>query len=120
MSTMYSRSMVMMEQAKAALSRISEDEAFLDIACFDTQQAIEFLLKVVLFESGVRYDRTHNIRYLYDLAKASGFSFERADELDSEGLKETVRKVQELIYSTISTGRLPGTKCILTIFENED
>ena len=53
MSTMYSRSVVMIEQSKMALQKVAEDEAYLDIACFETQQAIEFLLKVILFEFGL-------------------------------------------------------------------
>ena len=44
MSTMYSRSVVMLEQSREALKRVSEDEAFLDAACFEAQQAIEFLI----------------------------------------------------------------------------
>ena len=52
MSTMYSRSVVMLEQAKNALEHSSLDEAYLDIACFETQQAIEFLIKAILLENG--------------------------------------------------------------------
>lgn len=44
MSTMYSRSVAMLRQAKNALLCVSEDDAFLDVACFETQQAIEFLI----------------------------------------------------------------------------
>ena len=36
MSTMYSRSVVMLEQAKAALAKVSEDDACQDAACFET------------------------------------------------------------------------------------
>ena len=111
MSTMYSRSIAMLEQAKAALARISEDDAYLDVACFDTQQAIEFLLKVILLENGVRYERSHNIRYLFDLLKPTNFTFDRASELDiladtitdweessryGKGVKTTVQTVQRV------------------------
>lgn len=34
----------MLRQAKNALLCVSEDDAFLDVACFETQQAIEFLI----------------------------------------------------------------------------
>ena len=119
MSTMFSRSLVMIEQSKAALIRVSEDEAFLDIACFDSQQAIEFILKVVLFEYGVRYDRSHNIRYLYDLVKATSFTFDRASDLDlladtitdweensryGKGVRTTIQTVQRVhnIYWSIN------------------
>lgn len=43
MSTMYSRSVAMLRQAQNALLSVSEDEAFLDVACFETQQAVELL-----------------------------------------------------------------------------
>ena len=43
MSTMYSRSVAMLRQSKNAILSVSEDDAFLDVACFETQQAVEFL-----------------------------------------------------------------------------
>ena len=43
MSTMYSRSVAMLRQAKNAILSVLEDDAFLDVACFETQQAVEFL-----------------------------------------------------------------------------
>ena len=50
MSTMYSRSVAMLRQAKNAILSVSEDDAFLDVACFETQQAVEFLIKAILLE----------------------------------------------------------------------
>lgn len=47
MSTMYSRSVAMLRQAKNAILSVSEDDAFLDVACFETQQAVEFLIKAI-------------------------------------------------------------------------
>ena len=38
MSTMYSRSVTMLSQAKNALLSVQEDDAFLDVACFETQE----------------------------------------------------------------------------------
>jgi hypothetical protein len=37
---MYSRSVVMLEQARSALEKVTEDDAYLDAACFETQQAL--------------------------------------------------------------------------------
>ena len=82
MSTMYSRSYILLNQAKEAVGKISEDDAYLDIACFETQQAVEFLLKTILQEYGVAYEKTHNIRYLLDLVKSSGFVFDKEDDFD--------------------------------------
>ena len=50
MSTMYSRSVAMLRQEKNAILSVSEDDAFLDVACFETQQAVEFLIKAILLE----------------------------------------------------------------------
>lgn len=67
MSTMYSRSVAMLSQAKNALLSVQEDDAFLDVACFETQQAVEFLIKAILLENGIPYDKSHDIRYLLSL-----------------------------------------------------
>lgn len=48
MSTMSSRAVAMFEQSKNALGRVGEDDAYLDVACFEAQQAIEFLIKAIL------------------------------------------------------------------------
>lgn len=37
MSTMYSRSVAMLHQLKNALVKVSEDDAFLNDACFEAQ-----------------------------------------------------------------------------------
>ena len=53
MSTMYSRSVVMLEQAKAALAKVSEDDAYLDAAlqsstaCHSALQLLQCSLKLV-------------------------------------------------------------------------
>ena len=83
MSTMYSRAHVMLEQAKHALKGVVEDDAYLDIACFDTQQAVEFLLKSILLEFNVVYVKTHKIRYLLKLVDSNtSFLFDKHDDLD--------------------------------------
>lgn len=121
MSTMYSRSVVMLEQAKSALGKVAEDDAYLDVACFETQQAMEFLLKAVLLEHGTTYEKTHDIRYLTELLDQTGFQFDadKHDALDlladtitdwEEGSRygsgvrtsvQTVRRVHN-IYSSIN------------------
>ena len=82
MSTMYSRAIVMYEQARNAIANVSKDEAYLDVACFETQQAIEFLIKAILLENGVTFEKSHNIRYLLSLLQETGFSFEKMSDLD--------------------------------------
>lgn len=93
MSTMYSRSIAMLRQAKNALGLVSEDEAFLDVACFETQQAIEFLIKAILQENGVPYGKTHDIRLLFELLASTNFSFDKMDAL--ELLSDTITDWEE-------------------------
>ena len=93
MSTMYSRSAAMIAQAKTALGRVSEDEAYLDVACFETHQALEFLIKAILLENGIAYDKSHDIRYLLSILTESGFAFDKQDSL--ELLSDTITDWEE-------------------------
>ncbi len=119
MSTMYSRSVVMIEQAKNALQHSNEDEAYLDIACFETQQAMEFLIKAILLENGKPYDKSHDIRYLLSLLQETDFYFEKMEALDlladtitdweensryGKGVRTTVQTVQKIhnIYRSMN------------------
>jgi len=82
---MYNRSKVRYQNAKDNVKNASAggklSDAFLDTACFDTQQAIEFILKAVLMQKEVRFEKEHDILYLLGLVEESGFVFERIDEL---------------------------------------
>lgn len=82
MVTMYNRSCVAVEQAKDALNKVGRDDAYLDLACFLTQQAIEFLMKAILSEYGVAYDKTHDILALLELLRSINFEFEQEDSLE--------------------------------------
>ena len=93
MSTMYSRSMVMYEQSRNALNKVADDDAYLDVACFEAQQALEFLMKAILIEYGTPYNRTHDIRYLFKLISEAGFNFEKEDSL--ELLSDTITNWEE-------------------------
>ncbi|WP_405379633.1 HEPN domain-containing protein [Phascolarctobacterium sp.] len=123
MSTMYSRSVVMLDQAKTALSKVADDDAYLDAACFETQQAIEFLLKAVLMDNGVPYDKSHDIRYLLSLVDQTGFTFDKHDTLDlladtitdweehsryGKGVRTSVQTVQRVhnVYKSINDAYL--------------
>ncbi len=83
MCLMLNRSKVSLKKAKDALEiyEICNGEEWLDSACFDSQQAIEFLLKGILLEYGVYFERSHDIGYLASLLNESGFVFSRMDEL---------------------------------------
>jgi HEPN domain-containing protein len=116
---MYSRSVAMLEQSKNALTKASEDEAVLDVACFETQQAVEFLIKAILLENGIAYPKSHDIRFLLSLLEQVNFSFEKMDSLDlladtitdweensryGKGVRTTVQTVQRVhnIYRSMN------------------
>ncbi len=50
----------------------SLEDAFFDIACFDAQQALEFILKAVLKQSSIEYRTSgkegHDILYLSEFS----------------------------------------------------
>ena len=114
MSTMYSRSVAMLRQAKNAILSVSEDDAFLDVACFETQQAVEFLI-----ENGIPYDKSHDIRYLLVLLEEIPFTFEKQEALEllastitdweessryGKGVRTTVQTIQRVhnIYESMN------------------
>lgn len=47
-----------------AKSQLGNDEDFMDIACYHTEQAIEKLLKFIIELSGENYPKTHDITRL--------------------------------------------------------
>ena len=92
-------------------------DSILDKACFDAQQALEFLIKAILLNYNISFDNTHNISYLASLLETSGLKFDRAEELQLladtitsweergryyEGIKtkkDTVRRVYNIMKS---------------------
>lgn len=93
MSKMYNRANVAMDLANMALNKVADDDAYLDLACFNTQQGMEFLIKAILEENGRVYDKTHNIRYLLELLKDTGFIFDKMEEL--ENISDTITQWEE-------------------------
>ena len=109
----------MLQQSKNALTKTADDDAYLDVACFEAQQAIEFLMKAILLENGVPYDRTHDIGYLLSLMKDIDFKFDKQDVLEllsdtitdweegsryGKGVRTTVQTVQRVhnIYKNMN------------------
>lgn len=123
MCKMYNRSFVMLEQSKTALGNVAIDDAYLDVACFEAQQAIEFILKAILLDYGIKYDKSHDVRYLLGLVVETGFTFDKMDALDiladtvtsweeksryGKGIKTQVQTVQRVhnIYKSINEAYL--------------
>ena len=109
----------MLGQSKNALKMVQEDDAYLDVACFETQQELEFLMKAILLENGVSYDKSHDIRYLLSLLKEINFTFDKQDALEmlsdtitdweegsryGKGVRTTVQTVQRVhnIYKSMN------------------
>ena len=83
MCKMVNRSKVSLKKSKDALEtyEICNGEEWLDSACFDAQQAIEFLLKGILLEYGESFDKSHDISYLLSLLNQVGFCFSKENDL---------------------------------------
>ena len=83
MCMMINRSRVSLKKAKDALEtyEICGGEEWLDSACFDTQQAMEFLIKGILLEYGISFGKSHDILYLLSLLDETDFHFEKHDDL---------------------------------------
>lgn len=90
MCVMIKRSRVSLEKSKYALDVFQKNDktAYLDSACFDAQQAIEFLLKGVLMEYGASFDEgglpkrsEHNIYFILNKVIECGFTFPSKDTL---------------------------------------
>ena len=93
MSTMYNRALVLLSQAKDAIGKVASDDAYLDVACFETQQALELIMKTILTENNVEYKREYSIRYLLELLQQAHFSFDKETDLDI--LADTITSWEE-------------------------
>lgn len=78
MSKQLRRAEVFLSSAKFGIERRDEDSAFLDVACFDLQQSIQFALSYWLEMLNVQHDRTLSIVNLISQLVAHG---ENADIL---------------------------------------
>ena len=120
MNKMYRKSKIWISQAKDALKHVSKDDIYIDMACYNTQQAIEFILKAILQENKVMYEKTHDIAFLLNLVDGTGFTFDKRDSLDlladtitdweqqsryGDGIKTSVQTIQRVhnIYKNIET-----------------
>lgn len=62
MSKLLSRAQVALENAEHNYKLIQQDDAYLDAACYNIQQAIEFALKFLVEMTGQQYAENHDIR----------------------------------------------------------
>ena len=79
------------------------DDAYLDIACFESQQAIEFLIKSILQENAVVFDKTHDIRYLLELLKSCNFTFVFVVEINFSALAPNFDRDVFFLFAVIKS-----------------
>lgn len=72
MSKQLRRAEAFLSSAKFGIERRDEDSAFLDVACFDLQQSIQFALSYWLEMLNVQHDRTLSIVNLISQLVAHG------------------------------------------------
>lgn len=125
MCIMVKRSKVSMKKAKDALEtyEICNGEEWLDSACFDTQQAIEFLMKGLLLNYNIPFSKEHDISYLLERLNNAGFYFDKQEDLEAraatlieweekgrygKGIKTSVNTVRRFhnIYESMLTAFL--------------
>lgn len=91
MCLMIRRSRIALQKSKEAvmLYESGNDELWLDSACFDAQQAIEFLMKGILEQYGKVFGpndldikKGHSISYILEQLDDTGFLFEEHDALE--------------------------------------
>lgn len=80
MSNLYDRYKVRLRHSKDSLSRAGFDDAELDTAAFDAQQALEFLIKYILDCKNIEYKKTHDIGVILRLLLSTGFDFDLKDK----------------------------------------
>lgn len=61
MSKLFNRGKIRFQSAQANWNHRLEDDAFVDAACFDLQQAIEFILKYLVEMQGEAFIRNHDL-----------------------------------------------------------
>lgn len=81
MSTMYEKFLTWKKYSEQELADSKGYDSTLDKACFDAQQALEFLLKAILLNYNILFERTHDITYLAELLDRTDLRFAEAEEL---------------------------------------
>lgn len=104
MCKMIKRGLITLDKSKYSLSKYKceSDDIWLDSACYDAQQSLEFLMKGILASKGVVVgdeendipkNQGHNIRHLLSRLTKEGFTFDKIDDLTS--LANTITSWEE-------------------------
>ena len=107
---------------ESAKQNSSLEDAFFDIACFDAQQALEFILKAILMENNIEYQTAgkngHDILYLSDLVlEETDFVFEKSEDLTLLATTITSWEEKGRYYTGIKT-KEETVRRVLNIYES--
>ncbi|MBR1599861.1 MAG: HEPN domain-containing protein [Lachnospiraceae bacterium] len=117
MSTMYERFNTWRHYAIEELNASKGFDSELDKACFDTQQALEFLIKAILLQYGISFDKVHDIVELSGLLEQTDIEFEKKDDLDL--LATTITSWEELArYSSGIKTKQDTVRRVMNIIDN--
>ncbi len=103
MSKLLRRAYARLVSAKSSLEHIDEDDAFLDTACFDVQQSMEFALKYWIEMSGLGYARTHDISNLVSQLIAHGVRADVLYEINNNASLYTSWETRARYYNDFSS-----------------
>ena len=93
MSTMYEKFLTWRRYSMQELQDSQGYDSILDKACFDAQQALEFLIKAILLNYNIHFSNSHNIVYLASLLETTGLKFDKSDDLQL--LADTITSWEE-------------------------
>lgn len=81
MSKLLNRAITKLDGAEMAWSKRNVDDAYVDAACFNIQQAMEIALKYLIELSGNSYPRSHHIEALISVLDSIGVSASQIDAI---------------------------------------
>jgi len=85
MVDMYDRFLVSYEKSACMLEKSKSNDAYLDSACYDLNQAFNFLLRHILLVLGEDYASWHDIENLGNFLYLTGFHFDEEECLANLG-----------------------------------
>jgi HEPN domain-containing protein len=100
------------------------DDAFFDIACYNAQQALEFILKAILLEYNVEFptkgNEGHNILALTELViEKTPFRFDKYEELEMIATTITMWETKSRYQTGIRT-KEDTVRRVLNIYREID
>lgn len=125
-TTMYNKSKVQYENTLHNLDMAHNspeiEDSYFDTACYNAQQTIEFILKAVLLENQITFNKKtgHDILYLLNLVtENTDFTFDKQDDLKKLSTTITSWEEKGRYYSGIRT-KEDTIRRVLNIYKSID